>query len=152
MHRRSLHAVVATLGAGLLIGGCSSAVKVVPFEGADQDSVCAEVAVLWPTTVGGESSRVTAVDSNTVAAWGDPPILARCGAPIVGPTTDQCLDIGGVDWVAKQLEDGVRFTTFGRDPAIEVLVPDAYATESLLMPAFAAPAGVVPQSLGQCSS
>ncbi|MDQ3382782.1 MAG: DUF3515 family protein [Actinomycetota bacterium] len=124
--------------------------KVQPFEGSDTP-VCREVADSWPVTVGGQPSRETAVQTRGVAAWGDPAIIARCGAPVPGPTTDQCLDVEGVDWVADQLEDGVAFTTYGRDPAIEVLVPDAYEPEPLVLPAFGAAAQVVPQGDGRCS-
>ncbi|MBA2695523.1 MAG: DUF3515 family protein [Ornithinimicrobium sp.] len=148
MHGRPLLGL--TLGAALLSAGCTSAVKVTPFEGADT-GVCREVAAAWPATVAGEQSREVAVESETVAAWGDPAIIARCGAPLLGPTTDQCLDIDGVDWVAEPLDDGVRFTTYGRHPAIQVLVPDAYAPEPLLMPAFAPTAQVVDQTGGRCS-
>jgi len=132
------------------LAGCSSAVKVQPFEGSDTPA-CREVADSWPVTVGGQPSRETAVQTRGVAAWGDPAIIARCGAPVPGPTTDQCLDVEGVDWVADQLEDGVAFTTYGRDPAIEVLVPDAYEPEPLVLPAFGAAAQVVPQGDRRCS-
>ncbi|CAN5743213.1 hypothetical protein BH24ACT8_BH24ACT8_23560 [soil metagenome] len=132
------------------LAGCSSAVKVQPFEGSDTP-VCREVADSWPATVGGQPSRETAVQTRGVAAWGDPAIIARCGAPVPGPTTDQCLDVEGVDWVADQLEDGVAFTTYGRDPAIEVLVPDAFEPEPLVLPAFGAAAQVVPQGDRRCS-
>ncbi len=153
MHRRPLRSLIGVLVvSALACTACSSAIKVVPFDGADADETCLRLADQWPTTVGGQSARVTAVDSTTVAAWGDPAIIARCGAPILGPTTDPCLDIAGIDWVAVPLDDGVRFTTFGRDPALEVLVPDAYSPEPLLMPAFSSVAQTVEQTLGQCSS
>ncbi|MGC1208375.1 MAG: DUF3515 family protein [Ornithinimicrobium sp.] len=152
MHRRQLRSLIGAIaGLAVLSSGCSSAIKVVPFEGADENPACTQIAEQWPTTVGGQSARVTAVDSDTVAAWGDPAIIARCGAPILGPTTEQCLDIAGIDWVAVTLDDGVRFTTFGRDPALEVLVPDAYTPEALLMPAFTPVTQTIDQTLGQCS-
>jgi hypothetical protein len=44
----------------------------------------------------------------------------------------------------------VRFTTFGRTPAIEVLVPDAYTPEPLLLPAFTAAARAIPQGTHRC--
>jgi hypothetical protein len=85
-----------------------------------------------------------------VRAWGEPAIIARCGLSPIGPTTDQCLDVSGVDWVAHQLTDGVRFTTYGRSPAVEVLVPSAYKPEPLLLPAFAAAASAIPQGERHC--
>ena len=49
----------------------------------------------------------TAPTSPAVQAWGDPAIIARCGVAALGPTTDQCIDVDGVGWVARQLSDGV---------------------------------------------
>lgn len=107
----------------------------------------------WPTTIGPYQPRVTAVQSTGVAAWGDPPIVARCGKQPPGPTTDPCIDINGVDWVATQLDDGgTMFTTFGRFPAIEVLVPESYDSHPLLLPPFGDAAEQVEQSLGACST
>lgn len=83
-------------------------------------------------------------------AWGDPAVIARCGLAAIGPTTDPCLDVSGIDWVAHQLTDGVRFTTYGRSPAIEVLVPSAYHPEPLLLPAFTAAASAIPQGPRHC--
>lgn len=151
MHGRPLLLTCAAALAATLLVSCSTSVKATPFEGADDNAACQQVAALWPSTVGGENSRVTAANSDTVAAWGDPAIIARCGAAVPEPTTTQCLDIADVDWVAEELDDGVQFTTYGREPAIEVLVPQAYATEALVMPAFAATASAIPQTLGECS-
>jgi hypothetical protein len=147
MHGRPLLGLTLTT---VLLAGCSSAVKVVPFDGADDAPVCREVADAWPASVAGLERRETAVESGTVAAWGDPAIIARCGAPVPGPTTEQCLDIDGVDWVAVPLRDGVEYTTYGRVPAIEVLVPEAYG-DTLLMPAFGDVARLLRQSGPGCS-
>jgi hypothetical protein len=137
--------------AALALSACSDSVRVQPFEGSDSPT-CQAVADHWPATVGGQPARVTAVQSRGVAAWGDPPIIARCGAPVPGPTEEQCLDVEGVDWVVTaRLDDGVAFTTYGRDPAIEVLVPDAYFPESLVLPAFDEAARVVEQGPRRCS-
>jgi hypothetical protein len=108
------------------------------------------VAAHWPETVGGQSLRPTSSSSDAVRAWGDPAIIARCGVHPIGPTTDQCLDVSGIDWVAHQLTDGVRFTTYGRDPAIEVLVPKAYQPEPLLLPAFGRAASAIQPGVRRC--
>ena len=121
---------------------------VVPAGAASQ--ACRSVAANWPTTVGGQSLRATSPLSPSVRAWGDPEIIARCGVAPIGPTTDQCLAVSGVDWVAHQLTDGVRFTTYGRSPAIEVLIPSAYRPEPLLLPAFGAAASTIPQGERRC--
>lgn len=150
--RRRPDLLVLTVGAALLVSACGDgAVRAVPFEASDSP-LCQSVADHWPSTVGSQEPRVTAVQTRGVAAWGDPPIVARCGKQPPAPTTDQCLDINGVDWVVTELDDGAMFTTYGRDPAIEVLVPDAYETSPLLLPAFGAAAEQIPQTLGECTA
>ena len=69
----------------------------------------------------------------------------------MGPTTSECLAVDGVDWVVEPLADGVRFTTFGRDPALEVLVPSDYRPEPLLLPAFGPTARTLPTNGRTCS-
>lgn len=136
----------------ILVGGtaaCSSSIDAATPADAGS-AACRSAAEQWPTTVGGQSTRATSSSSDAVRAWGDPAIIARCGVPPIGPTTDQCLSVSGVDWVAHQLTDGVRFTTYGRSPAIEVLVPSAYKPEPLLLPAFGAAASVIPQGEHHC--
>ena len=137
---------VVLLAVGL--SGCSSIDVAVPVDAGS--AACRSAAAHWPKTVGGQPPVQTSSTSTAVRAWGDPAIIARCGLPAIGPTTDTCLDISGVDWVAHQLTDGVRFTTYGRSPAIEVLVPSAYKPEPLLLPAFGAAAEAIPQGARHC--
>src|SRR5674476_1405677 len=123
--------------------------------GADALRACAPDVVVaasahWPQKVAGQSARTTSSSSAAVRAWGDPAVIARCGLPPIGPTTDQCLDVSGIDLVAHQLTDGVRFTTYGRSPAIEILVPGAYKPEPLLLPAFGQAAAAIPQGQRHC--
>ena len=84
--------------------------------------------------------RDTSPPTPAVAAWGDPAVIARCGVAAPGPTETECLEVDGVGWIPEELADGTRFTTFGTEPAIEVLVPGDYAPEGLLLPVFAAAA------------
>lgn len=145
-----LGVAAVVLLAGCTQGGGSGAVKAVPFDRADTP-ICQAVSAHWPGTVGGLEPRVTAVQTRGVAAWGDPPVVARCGKQAPPPTTDQCLDINGIDWVATPLDDGaMMFTTYGRDPALEVLVPAEHESPALLLPAFGEAAGQVEQTLGEC--
>jgi Protein of unknown function (DUF3515) len=141
----------ATLGMALVLGslsGCSSLDVAAPADAGSE--ACRSAAEHWPETVGGNSLRSTSSSSPGVRAWGDPAVVARCGVAPLGPTTDQCLNVSGVDWVAHRLTDGVRFTTYGRTPAIEVLVPNAYQPEPLLLPAFGRSASAIPQGEHHC--
>jgi hypothetical protein len=115
------------------------------------DPQCVKMAGDLPSRVHGQDRVRTTSDSPGVAAWGDPAVIWRCGVAPPAPTTDECLDVDGVDWVVAVLSDGVSFTTFGRDPAVQVLVPDAYAPEPLLLPALSKVASTVPQGANRCS-
>jgi hypothetical protein len=139
-----LVAVLLTTG----LTGCSATKVTDPAEA--ESAACRSAAVHWPKTVGGQPLQPTSSSSNSVRAWGDPAIIARCGVAPIGPSTDPCLAVSGIDWVAHQLTDGVRFTTYGRAPAIEVLVPSEYKPEPLLLPAFGKAASAIPQGPRHC--
>ena len=98
------------------LSGCSSAVEVAPTPLATGE-VCRAVAASWPAKAGGQERREVS-DASAGAAYGDPAVIARCGVPALAPTTEDCIEVDGVGWVAQPLSDGTRFTSFGRDPAV----------------------------------
>ena len=158
--RRAARRRLLVAAAGLLVLGVAGGVlyAVQSPEGIAAPAhvaACESPMSRMPPTVGGEPAGEATVaegtDPRDVRRWGDPAIIATCGWPALGPTPDQCLDVDGVDWVVQELSDGVRFTTFGRDPAIEVLVPDTYAPAPLLLPAFGAAARALPSNDRSCS-
>lgn len=115
----------------------------------DGDSpVCAKAA--WPPRIDDLSRVDTRPQSPAVAAWGSPPIIARCGLPPLTPTTDDCVTVSGVDWVIRPLSDGSSATTYGRDPAIEVLAPTDYGAVTMLLPLFADVAKALPTTGRHC--
>ena len=77
--------------------------------------------------------------------------MARCGLDPLGPTTDGCVTVDEVDWVVHTLSDGSVATTYGRDPAVEVLAPSAYGPVPLLLPAFTSLANTLPRNGRRCS-
>jgi hypothetical protein len=135
--------------AGGLLSACAGAVEATAPGQAGSPS-CAAAARQWPATLAGHDRVETTAGSPAVAAWGDPPVIARCGLAPLGPTTEECLAVDGVDWVVRRHTDGASFTTFGRDPAIEVLVPQAYAPEPLLLPACGAAGRELPANGRTC--
>ncbi len=135
--------------AAVLLSGCSSAVEVaVP--GAGDGPECRAAAAHWPDTVSGMEPRTTDPKAPAVAAWGDPAVVARCGVAAPAPTTAECVEVDGVGWIPEALSDGTRFTSFGTQPAVEVLVPKDYAPEALLLPAFAPVAESLPGNGLEC--
>ena len=102
-----------------------------PAADASTRAVCARVTAALPQSVAGQDRRATTPQGPT-AAWGDPPIVLRCGVPrpaALTPTS-QLLTVDGVDWFAEPLTGGYLFTTYGREANVEVAVPAAYAPES----------------------
>ncbi|MEO7746522.1 MAG: DUF3515 family protein [Actinomycetota bacterium] len=135
------------VGATRLLG--QGPVEVTPAPSA-ADPACSTIARRLPVSVAGQARRATSSRSPGVAAWGDPAIVYLCGVVQPGPSPS-CQDVNGVDWVYLQLGDGTVFTTYGRDPAVQVLVPRAYAPEPLRLPDFSAAVSVVPQGTRRCS-
>ncbi len=130
-----------------MLSACSSAVEVTVPGGADA-AACADAP--WPTTVSGMARRDTSPTDPAVAAWGDPSVVARCGVAALGPTDTECIEVDGVGWVPEPLTDGTRLTSFGTDPAVEVLVPADYDPAPLLLPAFSAVAKALPPNGLRC--
>lgn len=97
-----------------------------------------------------QKARKVTTKSSTVHAWGDPAIIARCGLTSPGPTTEHCVSVDGVDWVGSKLSNGVQYVTFGRSPAIEVLVPTKYNAFPPLG-AFTESVHQIPQGKHRCS-
>jgi len=121
----------------------------VPDGGADP--ACAAMADRLPSRLLKQERVATSQSSPAVAAWGDPAIIWRCGVTPPGPTTQDCIEVNGIDWVVEPLDDGTGFVSYGRDPAVQVLVPDAYAPETFALPALSTAVGTVPQNEHRCT-
>ena len=87
---------------------------------------CLELIQALPDEVDpGVERRVVRTDPTRFAAYGDPPILLRCGVPeperVAEPVT-----INDVDWSVRDSGAGFTWTTTGRTAALEVEIPDSY--------------------------
>jgi hypothetical protein len=119
--------VSGALAAAALAGCAPPPVTVAPAPSAS-DPVCAEVLLRAPEELAGAPRRTTT--SQASRAWGDPPIVLRCGVEPPGPSPERCVAIDAgpglaVDWLALESEDAWTFVTYGRVPAVEVVVPKA---------------------------
>jgi hypothetical protein len=129
--RRPPTRVVGSLTAAVLIAavltGCSPTVTLTAASYA-ADPGCAEVTVRLPDTLDEQERRQT--DAQATAAWGEPAtVLLHCGVEPLGPTTDRCISISGVDWVEDATDAPVySYTTYGRSPAIEVTIDSEKAS------------------------
>ena len=106
----------------LLLAGCTPIVALKPAPDAVNPD-CAKVIVAVPETVADLPSRET--DAQGTAAWGNPTgVILRCGVPAPAPTAAlPCITVQGVDWLRDGSKDpNFVFTTYGRDPAVEVIL------------------------------
>lgn len=141
---RSAHlaAALALVAIGSWLAGCGAPAATTAPAPSASDPVCARVMQLAPAVLAGAEQRATT--SQGSLAWGDPPITLRCGVAPLPPTDERCITVAGpagpaVDWVVAENDDvaGVEsergrfvFTTYGRIPAVEVVVPVEYAGTS----------------------
>lgn len=142
----------------VLAGGATAAVLLLrgsPVEvtvpAGGTDPACADMAARLPDRLLDRERVDTSVTSPAVAAWGKPAIIWRCGVTPPGPTTEQCVNVNGIDWVVDPLGDGTGFVTYGRVPAVQVLVPRAYQPETFALTALSGAVDVVPQGEHRCT-
>lgn len=133
----------------LALGGCARSIGVEVAPNA-ADPKCAEVMLAVPEELGADLPKVQ-TDSQATAAWGEPgaAVTMRCGVAQVGPAADcQHVDSGdgtAVDWIVTTDDEGTwSFVTYGREPAVEVIVPPA-VTENHSTSFIADLAGAVTQ-------
>ncbi|WP_136052177.1 DUF3515 domain-containing protein [Microbacterium sp. K36] len=120
LRSRRLAAVAGAIALAAGLAGCSTTVHLEPAEDAN-DPACANVSVLLPDSVGGYERVWT--DAQATGAWGDPTVVLRCGVEPPAPSDLVCTTLGGVDWlVLEQEEERQRLVTYGREPAIEVII------------------------------
>ncbi|WP_240422890.1 DUF3515 family protein [Leucobacter sp. wl10] len=118
---RLLAPTAAVAGAALLLTACSGSVPMEAAENAD-DPACTDVIAQLPSQVAGLDRRATSARST--GAWGDPAaVQLQCGVEPSGPTTDPCLTVNGVDWVADESAAPItRFEAYGRSPGLAIFV------------------------------
>lgn len=122
-HRHRPAPALLILGAAisaLALGGCAPIVALKPASDSNNPD-CAAVIVRLPDRVGALEKRQT--DAQSTAAWGEPDaVVLTCGVPVPAASELPCID-KGVFWLRDDSHDGYwLFTSFGRDPAIEVAV------------------------------
>lgn len=114
----------------LAVGGCARTIGVEVAPDA-ADPRCAEVMLAVPEELGADLPKLR-TDAQATAAWGEPggAVTMRCGVAQLGPSADcQHVDSGdgtAVDWIVTTDDEGTwSFVTYGREPAVEVIVPPA---------------------------
>jgi hypothetical protein len=92
-------------------------------------SVCSRLASQLPNKVDDLHRRRTTPLAAGVAAWGDPPVILRCGVGLpAGLTATSVLStVDDVDWFTDEQATRRVWTTFSRAANVEVSVPNSHS-------------------------
>lgn len=122
-------AVAVALVAGL--AGCTNAVSLSPAPSANA-AACAAVQVRLPSVVNSDLG-LRATTAQSTAAWGSPSaVILHCGVPVPTVSDLPCFSLGSVDWIRDARGSTVIYTTFGRAPAVQVVIESSRATSDVL--------------------
>lgn len=118
----------------LLPAGCSDTVSVnaPPLTGAAARGCRALIKAL-PDSIADQPRRKVADEGGYGAAWGDPPIVLRCGVPKPQglDAFATCQVVNGVAWFIPEAQSqgnpvDITMTTVGRRQNVEVSLPEDY--------------------------
>ena len=85
------------------------------------DPGCADAIVRLPEKLGDYPQRQT--DAQATSAWGEPTVaLLYCGVPVPEASDLPCVPVAGILWLREEVDAGLAFTTYGRDPAVRVVI------------------------------
>lgn len=115
-----------------VLSGCSPIVALTPAPHANA-SECADVIVRLPQTVQSLPRRET--NAQATGAWGDPAqVLLRCGVAVPTASDLPCVTVDGRDWLRDDAnKPNYVFTSYGRTPAIAVVVDQSKLTPGLVL-------------------
>ena len=122
----------AALAALLLILSCAACAQVhvdaYPVVDGSTER-CEELLHDLPADVDGLPIQL--VEDNVAGAWGDPPVILRCG---VEPAAAElpCRDIAGEKWLEDTTADGILLTSVQRTARISVELPQGYSAAKVV--------------------
>lgn len=142
--------ILILIAGTLLMTGCAQAVVLDPASDSNNPD-CAEVMVRLPDQVSEHASRYTTAQATK--AWGEPAaVILRCGLEPVLVSELPCVTAGEVDWLVDDSQaPSFRFITFGRDPAIELIVDSELASGISSLEAIG-PAVAAVEPIGVCTA
>jgi hypothetical protein len=93
-------------------------------------------------------------DAQATASWGTPSeVILACGVPVPGPTTLKCIAFHGVDWIVEPTKDYTyRVTTFGRTPAVQLLIDTKKIDSNAVLSAVSLAASTLPTKGSGCTA
>ncbi len=154
---RNLRLHPTAVGLAVAVGSLAACATPLPIDPAPHaaDPNCARVMLAMPGAVGGLDRRGTT--SQATDAWGSEyPIIAKCGVDVPAPTTDPCVTIATtgytVDWIVHDGPDVWVATTYGRNPALQVIVPKIRVDSAMedILSELTPPASLAPTTGHAC--
>jgi len=135
--------------AASVLAGCAPTVALQPAVNANTPE-CANMMVRLPDTVAELPRRN--VNAQSTAAWGEPvAVIVRCGLPTPPPTTLPCATVQGIDWLRDDADaPSFIFTTYGLDPATEVIVDSEVVSGTEVLRDIARAVGSQSTPIAQC--
>ena len=113
---------------------------------------CAALVAALPDVVADQERRDVSPEDAPAAAWGEPPIVLRCGVPKPAGLRPEspCFVVNDVGWFADEEPDRVVFTTIGRSTYVEMVVPNEYSPQANALPPVAAAIQAATSELRPC--
>ena len=138
--------VVIALAAGLT--GCTNAVGMSAAPSANA-AACAAAQVRLPAVVD-STYDLRNTNAQSTAAWGDPEAaLYHCGVAVPTVSDLPCFSLGSIDWIRDDRGEQIVYTTFGRSPAVQVVV-DTSKTGSAVLQDLADAVSTLPKDGHKC--
>lgn len=136
LSRRAAAAAAApAIAVAMLLSGCSPTVPADAAADAN-DPACAEVISRVRTTLATlDDAPYRQTDAQGTAAWGDPAsVLLTCGIDVPQASELPCVQVDGVYWLRNdERAPTYIFTTFGRDPAVDVAVDNDIRSTGIVL-------------------
>lgn len=139
------------VGAALLTtSACAPIVALDPAPDANSPA-CADVMVRVPDSLQGYERRET--NAQATAAWGEPvSVIVRCGVEVPVASELDCWEISGTYWLRDGSDEPtVVFTSFGRDPAVDVVLDTNAATPGVVLVDLANAVSSAPENGRACT-
>lgn len=132
--RKTLRTIAGALCTTAVLALAACGTTSVPPGPQATDPACADIVLGAPETVLGQERTDTGSQGTLAWGRGEDAVVMRCGVTPPGPTTEMCQTIKDendveVDWIVREEEGIVTFTTYGRTPAIDVTVPRSLAPD-----------------------
>lgn len=134
-YARPVHRTRLLAAAGLtLITLTSCGTVQVPAGPDGSDPLCAQISVSAPQELLGLQRQETSSQGTVAWGTGEDTVVMRCGVEPPGPTTDLCTTLKDendieTDWIVRDQDDVVFYTSYGREPAVDISVPRSVAPD-----------------------